>query len=69
MDKSDISEPIHIILDGYNYILLAQVMCSFLKSSRFWRYITSDVTLPKQWDNKSSEAIFDRLDDWDSKNH
>ena len=40
MAQSEISKPIHVILDGDNYSLWAQGMCSFLKGRRLWLYMT-----------------------------
>ena len=40
MAQSEISKPIHVILDGDNYSLWAQSMCSFLKGRNLWLYVT-----------------------------
>ncbi|GFS40568.1 hypothetical protein Acr_00g0069360 [Actinidia rufa] len=46
MDKSEVSRPIIITLDGPNYIPWSQAMSSFLKGRKLWRYITGDVKAP-----------------------
>ena len=69
MEKYDVSQHIHIILDGHNYVLWARVMCSFLKGRRLWRYITETIIQPIQKKDKDAENFVDRLKEWDSKNH
>ncbi|GFZ16754.1 hypothetical protein Acr_26g0000240 [Actinidia rufa] len=48
MDKSEVSRPIIITLDGPNYIPWSQAISSFLKGRKLWRYVTGDITAPTQ---------------------
>ncbi|GFZ11070.1 hypothetical protein Acr_22g0004680 [Actinidia rufa] len=48
MDKSEVSRPIIIILDGLHYIPWSQAMSSFLKGRKLWRYVTGDIQAPIQ---------------------
>ncbi|GFZ03607.1 hypothetical protein Acr_16g0002310 [Actinidia rufa] len=48
MDKSEVSRPIIITLDGPNYISWSQAMSSFLKGRKLWRYVTGDIKTPTQ---------------------
>jgi len=44
-------------------------MHSFLKGRKFCRYVTGDLTCPKQTETETNEKFVDRLEDWDSQNH
>lgn len=46
MDQLQAPLPIHIILNGSNYILWAQEISSFLRGRWLWRYITGDIREP-----------------------
>ena len=47
MSQSEISKLIHVILDGDNYFLWAQGMCSFFKGRKLWFYVTGQRQPPK----------------------
>ena len=55
MDRSEISRPIFIILNGSNYIHWAQAMTSLLQARRVWRLSTKEVTEPTQKKDESDE--------------
>ncbi|GFZ21039.1 hypothetical protein Acr_29g0002010 [Actinidia rufa] len=69
MDKSEVSRPIIIILDGLNYIPWSQAMSSFLKGRKLWRYVTGDIQAPTQGAAETPTEFIGRLEEWDSKNH
>jgi hypothetical protein len=69
MAQSEISKPIHVILDGDNYSLWAQGMCSFLKGRKLWLYVTGQRHPPKQQKDETEDAFALRLEDWDGVNH
>ena len=69
MAESKISKPIHVVLDGDNYFLWAQGMCSFLKGRKLWFYVTGQRHPPKQQKDKTEDAFALRLVDWDGVNH
>ena len=48
MAESKISKPIHVVLDGDNYFLWAQGMCTFFKGCKLWLYVTGQRHPPKQ---------------------
>ena len=58
-----ISKPIHVILDGDNYSLWAQGMCSFLKGRKLWLYVTGQHHPPKQQKDETEDAFALRLED------
>uniref|UniRef100_A0A2N9HM25 Integrase catalytic domain-containing protein n=1 Tax=Fagus sylvatica TaxID=28930 RepID=A0A2N9HM25_FAGSY len=64
-----ISKPIHVILDGDNYSLWAQGMCSFLKGRKLWLYVTGQRHPPTPQKDESEDAFALRLEDWDGVNH
>lgn len=68
MKKSDVSHPIHVIVNGHNYIPWAQAMRSFLKGCRLWRYITGTIVQPAKKKEEVAEKFADHLEG-DSKNH
>uniref|UniRef100_A0A2N9EH44 Integrase catalytic domain-containing protein n=1 Tax=Fagus sylvatica TaxID=28930 RepID=A0A2N9EH44_FAGSY len=69
MAQSEISKPIHVILDGDNYSLWAQGMCSFLKGRKLWLYVTGQRHPPTQQKDETEDAFALRLEDWDGVNH
>ena len=69
MDKSEVSRPIIITLDGPNYIPWSQAMSSFLKGRKLWRYVTGDIKAPTQGAAETPTEFIVRLEEWDSKNH
>ncbi|GFY82953.1 hypothetical protein Acr_02g0011930 [Actinidia rufa] len=69
MDKSEVSRPIIIILDGPNYIPWSQAMSSFLKGRKLWRYVTGDIKAPTQGAAETPTEFIALLEEWDSKNH
>ncbi|GFZ00433.1 hypothetical protein Acr_14g0000690 [Actinidia rufa] len=69
MDKSEVSRPIIIILDGLNYIPWSQAMSSFLKGRKLWRYVTGDIQAPTHGAAETPTEFIVRLEEWDSKNH
>jgi hypothetical protein len=64
-----ISKPIHVILDGDNYSLWAQGMCSFLKGRKLWLYVTGQRHPPTPQKDETEDAFALRLEDWDGVNH
>ena len=69
MDQSEGSRSIVIILEGPNYISWSQVMSSFLKKRKLWRYVTRDIEAPIQGVAKTATKYIKQLEKWDSKNH
>ena len=69
MTQSEISKPIHIILDVYNYFLWTQGMCNFLKGCKLWLYVTRQRLPPKQQKDETEDTFALRLEDWDDVNH
>lgn len=69
MEKSDVSQPIRVILDGHNYVLWAHAIHSFLKGQKLWHYVIGDIV--KHVDNKDEldEKFADRRKDWEKRNH
>ncbi|GFZ02252.1 reticulata-like protein, putative [Actinidia rufa] len=67
MDKSEVSRPIIITLEGPNYIPWSQAMSSFLKGRKLWRYVTGDIKAPTQGAVEMSTEFIVRLEEWDSK--
>ena len=63
MAQSEISKPIHVILDGDNYSLWAQGMCSFLKGRKLWLYVTGQRHPPTQQKEETEDAFALRLED------
>ena len=52
MAQNEISKPIHVMLDGDNYSLWAQAMCSFIKGCKLWLYVFGQHSSPKKQGNK-----------------
>jgi hypothetical protein len=69
MAQSEISKPIHVILDEDNYSLWVQGMCSFLKGRKLWLYVTGQRHPPKQQKDETEDAFTFQLKDWDSVSH
>ena len=69
MAQSEISKPIHVILDRDNYSLWTQGMCSFLKGYKLWLYVTGQRHPPKQQKDKTEDAFALRLKNWDGINY
>lgn len=69
MEKLDVIQPIRTTLDGLNYALWSQEMSSFLKGRRLWRIVIGSVTKPVKQKDEDDTAYWERLEDWDSKNH
>ena len=44
-------------------------MSSFLKGRRLWRYVTGEITKPTKQGNEDETKFYERLEEWDSKNH
>ncbi len=57
MAQSEISKPIHVILDGDNYSLWAKGMCSFLKCHKLWFYVTGQRHPPKQQKDETEDVF------------
>ena len=68
MDRTKVTRPISIILNGLNYIHWAQAMTSFLQARRVWRIVTGEVKAPVQKKDESDEDFADRQDEWIGKN-
>uniref|UniRef100_A0A2N9EMC6 Reverse transcriptase Ty1/copia-type domain-containing protein n=1 Tax=Fagus sylvatica TaxID=28930 RepID=A0A2N9EMC6_FAGSY len=64
-----ILKPIHVILDGDNYSLWAQGMCSFLKGRKLWLYVTGQRHPPTPQKDETEDVFALRLEDWDGVNH
>lgn len=69
MEKLDVVQPIKTLLDGLNYTIWSQEMSSFLKGRKLWRIITGDISKPTKQTNEDDGKFWERLEDWDSKNH
>lgn len=69
MEKNDIFQPISVVLNGSNYRHWCEAMHTFLKGRKLWRYVTCDLTCPKQTETETNEKFVDSLEDWDSRNH
>jgi hypothetical protein len=69
MAQSEISKPIHVTLDGDNYSLWVQGMCSFVKGRKLWLYVTRQRHPPKQKKYETKDAFALQLEDWDGINH
>ena len=69
MDQSELLKTVTTILNGHNYVLWSQYMCSFLKSHRLWHYVTSEIQTPVHSKDEDDMKFADRLKDWDCKNH
>ena len=69
MAQSEISKPIHVILDRDNYSLWAQGMCSFLKGRKLWLYVIGQCHPSKQQKDETEDAFSLRLEDWGGVNH
>ena len=69
MAQSEISKPIYVILDGNNYFLWTQGMCSFLKGRKLWIYVTGQRLPPKQQKDKTEDALALQLEDQDDVNY
>ena len=69
MAESKISKPIHVVLDGDNYFLWAQGMCTFFKGCKLWLYVTGQRYPLKQQKDETKDAFSLRLEDWDGVNH
>ena len=69
MEKLDVIQPIKTILDGLNFAIWSQEMSSFLKGRRLWRIVTGSVLAPVQQKDEADNAYWERLEDWESKNH
>ena len=69
MEKLDLVQPIRTILDGFNYAIWSQEMSSFLKGRKLWRIVTEDIPKPTQLKDEEDGKFWERLEDWDSRNH
>ncbi|GFZ21423.1 hypothetical protein Acr_29g0005850 [Actinidia rufa] len=69
MDRSEVSRPIVITLEGPNYIPWSQAMSSFLKERKLWRYVTGDIESPVQGVAETPTEYIECLEEWNSKNH
>ena len=69
MEKSQVTLPITVTLDGSNYNQRAEAMCGFLKGRRLWRYVTGDKKCPTIGADEDQEAFAEKLEEWDSQNH
>ncbi|XP_072084315.1 uncharacterized protein [Arachis hypogaea] len=82
MEKSDVFQPIPVILNDSNYAHWVEAMRGFLKGRKLWRYVIGDIACPvkptvgdksKEGASKSNEDAekdyAEKLEDWDSKNH
>ncbi|KAL7206133.1 hypothetical protein ACSBR2_018944 [Camellia fascicularis] len=67
MDRSDSAQPISVVLDGTNYLLLSQAMSAFFKGRQLWRVITGELTKPIQAADQTKTKFLDRLDAWNGK--
>jgi len=44
-------------------------MSNFLKGRRLWRYATGEITKPTKQEDEDEIKFYERLEEWDSKNH
>uniref|UniRef100_A0A2N9GFN4 Integrase catalytic domain-containing protein n=1 Tax=Fagus sylvatica TaxID=28930 RepID=A0A2N9GFN4_FAGSY len=61
--------PFTSFLNGDNYSLWAQGMCSFLKGRKLWLYVTGQRHPPTQQKDETEDAFTLQLEDWDGVNH
>ena len=72
MAQNKILHHVQTVLDGTNYMVWSQSMCSFLKGPKLWLYVTGEVKRtkkPVKGVSESDEGFTTRLIDWDSKHH
>lgn len=69
MEKVEVIQPIKTILDGLNYAIWSQEMSSFLKGKRLWRIVSGSIAKPSKEKDEDDNTYWERLEDWDSKNH
>ncbi|GFS40286.1 hypothetical protein Acr_00g0067590 [Actinidia rufa] len=75
MAQPEVSQPISIILDDFNYRLWSSVMQRFLRARKLWKYITGDAQPPhfsETDDDDDGDTLHiqyqTQLEDWDSVN-
>ena len=68
MDRTEVTRPISITLNGPNYIHWAHAMTSFLQAYRVWRIVIGEVKARVQKKDESNEDFADRQDEWIEKN-
>lgn len=44
-------------------------MSAFLKGRKLWQIVTSDIPQPTKQKDEDDRKFWERLEDWDSKNH
>ena len=69
MAQTEISHPIHIILDGQNYFVWSQSMRSIIKGRKLWFYVTGEMKKPVKHSSEDEDVFRIRLIEWDSNNH
>ena len=65
MPGDEISRLIH----GDNFAQWSQAMCSYLKGSKLWLYVSGDRPIPEKVDKETNSAYAIRIEDWESDNH
>ncbi|GFS38386.1 hypothetical protein Acr_00g0057170 [Actinidia rufa] len=71
MAQLEVSQPISIILNEFNYRLWSSTIQWFLRAWKFWKYITGDAQplhLPEDDDDDSYAKYQSQLEDWDNDN-
>ena len=69
MEKSDVAQPIPIVLNGSNYTHWVEAICSFLKGRKLWKYVISDIKSPTKAKDETDKKFTDGLDEWERKNN
>lgn len=67
MEKTNISFPINVILNGSNYVIWTQKMSNFLKGRKLWQYVTNDIPKPLKKEEMKISNYIALLDEWDSQ--
>ena len=69
MEKSDVFQPIPIVLNGFNYTHWVEAICSFLTGRKLWKYVTGDMKCPAKVKDETDEKFIDRMDEWETKSN
>ena len=63
MPGDEISRPIHVIFNGYNFAQWFQAMRSYLKGRKLWLYVSSDRPIPEKVDKETDFSYAIRIKD------
>ena len=62
MDKAELPKTVTTILNGHNYVMWSQDMCSFFKGHRLWYYVTCEIQAPVRFKDEDDTKFADRLE-------